>query len=131
LLEQLVEGDAEKIGRKMIELAKQGNVRCLEFCFDRLLPKRSGRPVDFDLPAIKNVRDLVSAIGKVTTAVNNGQLTAEEAVHMIHLFEGYGRIFTFHDFEVRLQALEMQRKESGDDAGIAQKVTKVGMRQTT
>jgi len=45
-VEQLVEGDAEKLSRKMLELAKKGNVRCLEYCLDRLLPKRSGRPLE-------------------------------------------------------------------------------------
>src|SRR5262249_38190864 len=46
LVEQMVSGDAEALSQKMIELAKQGNVRCLEYCLDRLLPKRSGRPLD-------------------------------------------------------------------------------------
>ena len=127
LVEQLVAGDAEKLGRKMIELAKQGNVRCLEYCLDRLLPKRSGRPLDFQLPAINNVQDLIAAMATITTAVNNGDLTAEEAAHLVHWFEGYGKIFTIYDLAVRIEALESQMKESGDAAGVAKKVTKVGM----
>ena len=41
----------------MLELAKKGNVRCLEYCLDRLLPKRSGRPLDLQLPAIKGHKE--------------------------------------------------------------------------
>jgi hypothetical protein len=36
LVEQLLARDTEKPGRKMIELAKQGNVRCLEHRLHRL-----------------------------------------------------------------------------------------------
>jgi Family of unknown function (DUF5681) len=77
LVEQLVEGDAEELSRKMLELAKKGNVRCLEYCLDRLLPKRSGRPLDLQLPAIKSVHDLIAAMSAISTAVNNGDLTAK------------------------------------------------------
>jgi len=126
LVEQLVAGDAEKLSRKMIELAKSGNVRCLEYCLDRLLPKRSGRPLDFELPTINSVQDLIAAMATITTAVNKGDLTAEEAAHLIQLLEGYGKIFTTHDIAMRLEALEMQMKEKGDNLTPSQKVTRFG-----
>ena len=128
LVEQLVAGEAEKLSRKMIELAKDGNVRCLEYCLDRLLPKRSGRPVDFELPPINSVQDLISVMATVSTAVNNGELTAEEAAHIVHLLEGYGKIFTIYDIAARLEALETQMKETGADLTPSQKVTKFGTR---
>jgi hypothetical protein len=43
LLEQLMAGDAEKVVQKAVELALAGNVRCLQLCLDRLLPRRTGR----------------------------------------------------------------------------------------
>ena len=129
LVEQLVTGDAEELGRKMIELAKQGNVRCLEYCLDRLFPKRTGRPLDFQLPAINAVQDLVAAMAKITTAVNSGDLTAEEAAHLVHCYEGYGRIFTTHDLAVRIEALESQMKENNHAATVANKAGKVGTNQ--
>ena len=128
LVEELVEGDAEKLSRKMLELAKKGNVRCLEYCLDRLLPKRSGRPLDLQLPAIKSVHDLIAGMSAVTTAVNNGDLTAEEATHVIQWFECYAKVFTVYDFVVRLEALESQMKEKGDDLTPSKKITKFGMR---
>jgi hypothetical protein len=127
LVERLVEGDAEKLSRKMIELAKKGNVRCLEYCLDRLLPKRSGRPLDLQLPAIKSVHDLIAAMSAVTTAVNNGDLTAEEATHVVRWFEGYANIFTVYDFAVRLETLESEMKKQGLDLTPSQRITKFGM----
>ena len=111
LVEQVVCGDAEALSRKMSELAKQGNVRCLEYCLDRLLPKRSGRPLDLQLPSINDVRDVRAAMAAITTAVNNGAVTAEEVAHLVHLFEAYAKIITTHDFHVRLEALELEAKE--------------------
>lgn len=129
LVEQLVAGDAEMLGRKMIELAKEGNVRCLEYCLDRLFPKRTGRPLDFHLPEINSVHDLVAAMANITTAVNNGDLTAEEAAHLVHCYEGYGRMFAMHDVEVRLKALELQMKENKNAATVADEARKAGTNQ--
>jgi len=124
---QRFEGDAEKLSRKMLELAKKGNVRCLEYCLDRLLPKRSGRPLDLQLPAINSVQDLIAAMTTVTTAVNNGDLTAEEATHVVRCLAGYANIFTVYDFAVRLETLESEMKKQGLDLTPSQKITKFGM----
>jgi hypothetical protein len=115
LVEQLVSGDAEELSQKMIALAKQGNVRCLEYCLDRLLPKRSGRPLDLQLPSINDVHDVKAAMAAVTTAVNNGDVTAEEAAHLVHWFEGYAKIVAIHEIHVRLEALESAAKEREGD----------------
>jgi hypothetical protein len=74
LVEHLVDGEAEKIARKLIELATNGNVRCLEIALDRIAPKRSGRPIDFQLPEIKNLHDVVTAMAAVTSGVNDGSI---------------------------------------------------------
>jgi hypothetical protein len=111
LVEQLVSGDAEALSQKMIELAKQGNVRCLEFFLDRLLPKRSGRPLDLQLPSINGVHDVRAAMAAITTAVNNGDVTAEEAAHLVRWFEAYANVITNHDLHVRLEALELAAKK--------------------
>jgi hypothetical protein len=111
LVEQLVEGDAEKLSRKMLELAEKGNVRCLEYCLDRLLPKRRGRSLDIQLPAIKNVHDVVLAMAAITTAVSNGHVTAEEASHLVNLLNSYDRVITTSDVVIRLEKLESRMKK--------------------
>jgi hypothetical protein len=79
LVEQLLSDEAENLTRKLIELAKKGNVGCLRDCIERLAPRRNGRAVDFQLPAIKHTQDIVAAMAAITTAVNNGSLSPEEA----------------------------------------------------
>ena len=82
-------GEAEKVAQKAVELALAGNVRCIQLCLDRLLPRRTGRPVDFSLPAVNDVHDIVTAMAAITTGVNDGSLTAEEAGQLVHVLEGY------------------------------------------
>lgn len=47
-LEKILNGDAESILRKAIELAQDGDPTALRRCLDRLLPPRKDRPITFE-----------------------------------------------------------------------------------
>ena len=111
LLEELVAGQAEKLAQKAVELALAGNVKCLHFCLDRLMPRRTGRPVDFTLPAVNNAHDLVGGMAAITTAVNDGRLTAEEAGHLVHILNCYSKALEVYDHSTRIAAIESQIKQ--------------------
>jgi hypothetical protein len=110
LLEELVAGEGEKLIQKTVELALGGNVKCLQLCLDRLLPRRTGRPLDFTLPAVNEARDVVAAMAAITTAVNDGRLTAEEAGQLVQILDAYAKALKIHDLEIRIAALESQKK---------------------
>ena len=112
LLEQLMADEGEKLTRKVIELASAGDVRCLQFCIDRLLPKRNGRPLDVSLPAINDAHDIGPALAAIATGVSNGDLTAEEAGQLVHVLNSYAKVIETHDLVTRLEALESQRKKT-------------------
>jgi hypothetical protein len=112
LLEELVAGEGEKLAQKVVELALAGNVKCLELCLDRLMPRRTGRPIDFTLPAVKEGQDVVVAMAAITTAVNDGSLTAEEAGQLVHTLNSYAKALEIYDFAPRIAALESQIKGS-------------------
>src|SRR5262245_27769639 len=112
LLEELVAGEGEKLAQKAVELALAGNVKCLHFCLDRLMPRRTGRPLDFTLPAVNDANDVVAAMAAITTAVNDGSLTAEEAGQLVQILDGYAKALKIFDFAARIAALESQKKES-------------------
>ena len=112
LVEQLLDGEAEALMRTLIGLALDGNVRCLLDCLERLAPRRNGRPVDFQLPAIKQTQDIVAAMAAITTAVNSGSLTAEEAGHLVHLLEVHAKVIETYDLAVRLDRVEAQMNRS-------------------
>ena len=60
-------------------------------------PRRNGRPIDIELPAIENPQDVAAAMGAITAGVSNGTLTAEEAGQLAHFLESYARIATMQD----------------------------------
>jgi hypothetical protein len=112
VLEELLAGDAEKVTRKFIELALAGNVRCLQWYIERLLPRRTGRPLDFSLPAVNNVHDAVAAMAAITTGVTNGDLTVEEAGQLVHVLEVYANILKTDEIVTRLENLESQTRKT-------------------
>jgi Family of unknown function (DUF5681) len=112
ILEELVAGEGQKLAQKMVELALAGNVKCLELCLDRLMPRRSGRPIDFTLPPVNEEKDVVVAMAAITTAVNDGSLTTEEAGQLVHILNGCAKAFEIYGFATRIATLESQIKKS-------------------
>ena len=52
LLQSLLEGEAEAITRKVIALAKEGDMAAIKLCMDRLAPPRRSAAVECDLPPL-------------------------------------------------------------------------------
>jgi hypothetical protein len=117
LLEELVERDGENLTRKAIQLGLKGNVPCLQYLLDRIMPKRRGRPLDFQLPKINGVRDIAPAMAAITNGLSNGDLTLEEASEVMGFLESYERaiirndhVFRIEDVESRLKQMETFRR---------------------
>jgi hypothetical protein len=106
LIEQMIEGEAESLTRKLLDLALAGNPRSLQFALDRLLPKRNGRPVVLDLPPVKTMDDVVAAMAAVTTAVGAGDISAEEAAQLILVLEKSAKALEARDLIARMEAVE-------------------------
>jgi hypothetical protein len=104
--EALLDGEAEELTRRAIELAKAGDVTALRLCLDRILPARRDRPVSFSLPAIETASDASRAIGAILAAVAAGDVTPGEAEAVAKIVETHIRTLEASDFERRLVALE-------------------------
>jgi hypothetical protein len=77
--EQLLDGEAQEITRKVIELAKQGNLAALELCLERVLPPRQDRTVVLKLPEVNVASDVPRALNAILTGVGKGAITPREA----------------------------------------------------
>jgi Family of unknown function (DUF5681) len=73
--DELLEGEAEAITRKAIEMAKDGDGPALRLCLDRIAPARKDRPVPFTLPTLETAADAKSAASAIVRAVADGDLT--------------------------------------------------------
>jgi hypothetical protein len=108
-LEALLDGEAEEIARKAIEMAKEGDATAMRLVLDRLIPPRRDRPVNFALPKLETPADAVRATAAIAEAVASGELTPMEAGEMAKLVEGFTRAFEIHDIDKRLSLLENER----------------------
>ena len=108
-IEALLDGEAEALTRKAIELAKGGDLAALRLCLDRLAPPRKDRLVMFELPTITSAADAVKASAALVTAVAIGDLTPAEAGELGKLIEAYVKALEATDFAARLDNLERNR----------------------
>ena len=67
-VETLLDGEAETITRKAIELAKDGDLAALRICLDRIAPPRKDRPVLFELPPVSSAADAANAAAALLEA---------------------------------------------------------------
>ncbi len=68
----LLDGEAQALTRKAVELAQAGNPVALRLCLERLLPPRKDRPITLKLPQVGGVQDIPKALGAIVKAVAQG-----------------------------------------------------------
>lgn len=108
-IEALLDGEADALTRKAIEMAKAGDMQALRLCMDRLAPPRRDRPVTFTLPSIETTDDLPRATKAILEAVATGDLTPSEAAELGKLVDAHVRAIEVTDISKRLDALEGAR----------------------
>ena len=102
----LLEGEADRLTRRAIEVALTGDVTALRLCLERIAPPRKDAPVTFPLPSMRSAGDAAKAAGAVLEAVADGELTPIEGAHVMGLVDAFRRTLEASEFEVRLAALE-------------------------
>ena len=105
-VEELLQGEAEGLARKAIELGLEGDMAALRLCLERIAPPRKDTPVSFDLPSMQSATEAAEAAQAVLHAVSEGELTPLEAASVMGLVESYRRTLEATEFDKRLTALE-------------------------
>ena len=105
-IEEMLDGEAEVLTRKVIDLAKAGDMVALRLCLDRIFPSRKDRPVTFTLPTLDSAADAAKSSAIVVQAVASGDLTPSEAADLSKVLESFARTLEAADFEKRLAKLE-------------------------
>lgn len=105
-VEALLDGEAEELTRKAIEIAKQGDIAALRLCLDRIAPPRKDRPIPFALPQLEKPADAVRAFAAIAEGVATGELTPVEAGELSRVVESYVKAVEVSDIDERLRRLE-------------------------
>jgi hypothetical protein len=109
-VETLLDGEAEVIMRKAIELAKTGDLAAIRLCLDRIAPPRKDRPIPFSLPALGKAADASASLAAIIAGVASGDLTPSEAGELSKVVDTYARALLATELEARVTTLERQRK---------------------
>jgi hypothetical protein len=105
----LLEGEAEELVGKAIELAKAGDVAMLKFLLERILPRE--RLIKLDLPRMEFADDAVEALGKVMSDVAEGRMTPSEGAAVAPLINSCARAIDMADLVKRMDSLAHVKSE--------------------
>ena len=106
---QLIDGQAEAITQKAVDLALDGDATALRLCLERIAPPRKDAPVQFDLPKMQGAADAAGAAASVLASVSAAELTPAEGAHVMSLIETYRRVLETTEIEARLTTLENKK----------------------
>ncbi|WP_413717032.1 DUF5681 domain-containing protein [Silicimonas sp. MF1-12-2] len=108
-VEHLMDGSAEAITQKAVDMALEGDTTALRLCMERIAPLRKDAPVNFDLPTMSNAQEAATAASSILRAVSEEQLTPLEGASVMGLIENYRRVLETTEIEDRLAALEAKQ----------------------
>jgi Family of unknown function (DUF5681) len=106
MMESLLEGEVEKLTRKVVELALAGDPQVLRLAIDRLLPPQRDRLVTFDFPPIESLADVAAGMNSIMAAVSAGEITPKEGEVIARILAEHANILTAQDLQVRVEKLE-------------------------
>ena len=112
VMQALLDGEAEALTRKAVELAMAGNALALKLCLDRIAAPRRDRTVNFALPPIAGAEDLAAAMTAIAAATAEGELSPAEAFDLARVADSFLRVI-----DARNQELRGKRWAARDAAG--------------
>src|SRR5258707_7959577 len=107
-LETLLDGQAEALTQKAIDLALAGDMAALRLCLDRILPPRKDRPVSIEMPTIDTAEDAKATSAALLAAVAAGSLTPSEAAEIGKLVDSHVKAIETTEVLARLDKLEQK-----------------------
>ncbi len=108
IIEGLLEGDAEGITQRAIELALRGDPTALRLCLERIYPRGRDRPVPFPLPPIEKAADLVVAANRICSGIGTGEISPNEALALLRVVDWTAKFLRLAQAENKLEQMESQ-----------------------
>ena len=109
--EALLEGQAEALTQKAVEMALAGDPVALRICLERICPVRKDRAVRFPLPPINSARDAANIAAAIAEAVAAGHVTPSEAAEIAKVVDVYVRAYQTADLSDRVACVEQMTDE--------------------
>lgn len=108
MAQALLDGEADALIRKCVQLALDGDRSAMKLCLERIVPRRA-RSVRLELPEIASAADIFSAMGAIARAAAAGAITPYDGAELARIVESCVRALEVAEFERRLKELEDER----------------------
>lgn len=109
----LIADEAEALIKKVVEMAKAGDMAALRVCVDRILPPVKETPLRCKLPPITKPEDCKVAQAAILAAVADGEMLPSEGQVLSGLVEQQRRTFETTEIAARLDAIEKNLGTNG------------------
>jgi hypothetical protein len=109
--EALLEGQAEALTQKAVDMALAGDPVALRICLERICPVRKDRAVRFPLPPITSARDAADIAAAIAQAVAEGHITPSEAAEIGKVIEIYVKAYQAAELNDRIASVEQLSDE--------------------
>jgi hypothetical protein len=111
LAETLLDGETERITRKCVEMALEGNEVALRLCMERVLSPKKSRPLRFKLSVLETVADAQLALAQIVAGMADGTILVDEGSALCGAVNAFLKSIEIAELETRLLALEQASAE--------------------
>jgi hypothetical protein len=101
-----LDGEAEALLRRTVELAHAGSAFHMKLALDRTIAPVRERPAPIALPPVTTAADLAPAMDAVIAAVSRGEITTSQAVELSMVVATRLRALEASEFDRQLRAIE-------------------------
>jgi hypothetical protein len=106
IAQALLDGEAEALVRKVVQMALEGNPACIRICLERLVPLKRDAPIDFSLPEMGAVADIPKLFASVAATLDQGGITPSEVSTLTHMTDVFRKLLEVAELDPRITALE-------------------------
>jgi len=105
----MLEAGGSAVTKKVLEMAKAGDIAAVRLVLERLIPPARERRISIKFPRVESAADVTAALAAVLDAVAGGELGPAEAQSVASLLEATRRSIEVSDLELRITILERKR----------------------
>jgi len=107
--EALLDGEAEALTRKAVDMALAGDSVALRLCLERILPPRRTRNVSLAIEPPSDAQGVSATFSGLLGAVLQGEVSPDEAAGVAQLLEAQRKAIETVELEQRIAALEARK----------------------
>lgn len=109
-LEAMLYDAAPDLMQALIQRAKDGDVRALSLCMDRIYPVIRDRRLRLKIGEIRTPKDLCTALDSLIQSMADGDIAPSEALTVTGTLKAMAEAFHAGDIAERLDAIEERLK---------------------